>query len=88
MNKIEKETNDATIKGIRNLFRLEKENKAIKDRMIRDIRNLFEFEEEDYYKSVRVGNFWSDNYTEYKSKGARKTLSVKEYLNKIRQYLS
>ena len=56
--------------------------------MIRDIRNLFEIEEEDYYKSVREGNFWSDNYIEYKSKGARKTLSVKEYLDKIRQYLS
>ena len=30
--KTEKETNDAAIKGIKNRFRLKKENKAIKDR--------------------------------------------------------
>ena len=27
--------------------------------------NLFEHEEEDYYKPVRVGNFWSNNYIDY-----------------------
>ena len=47
----------------------------------------FEHEEEDYYKPVRVGNFWSNNYIEYKNKGDSKTLSAEEYLNKIRQYL-
>ena len=37
---------------------------------------------------LRVSNFWSNNYIEYESKGDRnKTLSVKEYLNKIRPYL-
>ena len=45
--------------------------------MIRDIRNHFEHEEEDYYKPVRIGNFWSNEYTEYKSKSDRKALSVK-----------
>ena len=71
-----------------NLFRLEKENKAIKYRILRDIRDLSEHEEEEnYYKPVRVGNFWSNNYIEYKSKGDRKTLSVDEYLDKIRPYL-
>ena len=45
--------------------------------MIRDIRNHFEHEEEDYYKPVRVGNFWSNKYIEYKSKSNRKALSVK-----------
>ena len=36
---------------------------------------------ENYYKPVRVGNFWSNNYIEYKSNGDKnKTLSVKEYL--------
>ena len=55
------------IKDIRNLFRLQKETKSIKDRIIRDIRNLFEHEEEDYYKSVRINNFWSNNYIEYES---------------------
>ena len=73
--------------GIRNLFRLKKENKAIKDRLIRGIRNIFEHEEESYYKPVRVGKFSSNNYFEYKNKGDRKTLSVKKYLNKIRPYL-
>ena len=69
------------------LFRLEKEHKAIKDRIIRDVRNLFEYEEEDYCKPVRVDNVWSNSYIEYKSKGDRKTLSVEEYLDEIRPYL-
>ena len=70
---------DRIIRDIRNLFRLEKEIKAIKYRIIRNIRNLFEYEEEEnYYKLVRVSNFWS--------KGDRKTLSAEEYLNKIRPY--
>ena len=77
------------IKDIRNRFRLEKETKAIKDRILRDIRNLFEHEEEEnYYKPVRVSNFWSNNCIEYKSNDDRnKTLSAEEYLHKIRQYL-
>ena len=51
-----------TIKNIRNLFRLEKETKAIKDRILRYIKNLFEHEEEEnYYKPVRVKNFRSNN---------------------------
>ena len=44
-NKVGKK-NDATFKGIRNLLRLEKENKAIKDRIIRDIRNLVRLDKE------------------------------------------
>ena len=35
--------------------------KQLKNRTVRDIRNLFEHEEKDYYKPVRVGNFWSNN---------------------------
>ena len=51
-----------TIKNIRNLFRLEKETRAIKDRILRYIKNLFEHEEEEnYYKPVRVKNFRSNN---------------------------
>ena len=83
LEKLKKETIDTTIKDIRNLFRLEKENKAIKVRIIKEnnvikdiilrgIRNLFE-NEENYYKPVRVCNFWSDIYIEYES---MKTLSV------------
>ena len=87
INKLERETIDAAIKGIRNLFRPEKENKRIRDRIIRDIRSPFEHEEENYYKPVRIGNFCSNNYNEYKSKGNGKTLSIAEYLNKIKSYL-
>ena len=45
---------------MRNLLKLKRQNEAIKDRIIRDNRNLFEHEEE-YYKSVTVGNFCSNN---------------------------
>ena len=57
--------------------------------MHRDIKDLFEYEEEEnYYKPLRVSNFWSNNYIEYKSSRDRnKTLSVEEYLNKTRSYL-
>ena len=79
--------NYTAIKDTRNLFRLEKEIKAIKDRILRDIKNLFEYEEEDYYKPLIVNNFLSNSYIEYKSKGDRKPVSVEEYLNKIKPYL-
>ena len=82
--KIEKETNYAAIESIRNLFRLKKENKAIKDTIIRDIKNFFEHEEEDYYKPVELDKAWSSNFIKCKSKGNGKTLSVKEYINKIK----
>ena len=87
--RLKKEQNYTAIKDIRNLFRQEKETKAIKDRILRDIKNLFEHEEEEnYYKPVRVSNFWSNNYIEYESNGdSNKTLSVEEYLTKIRPYL-
>ena len=39
---------------------------------------------EDYYKPVRVGNFWSNIYIECEGNGDRnKTLSIEKYLNKI-----
>ena len=86
--RLKKELNYTAIKDIRNLFRQEKETKAIKDRIRRDIKTVFEHKEENYYKPVRVNNFWSNNYIEYESNGDRnKTLSVAEYLNKIRPYL-
>ena len=57
--------------------------------MLRDIKNLFEHEEEDNnYRPVRVNNFWSNNYIEYKSNGdIDKRLYVENYLNKVRSYL-
>ena len=43
----------------------------------------------NYYKPVRVNNFWSNNYIEYERNGDRnKTLSVEEYLNKIGPYFT
>ena len=89
LKKENKAIKNKVIGQIRNLFRLKKENKEIKNRVIRCIRNLFEPKEEiNYYKSVRAGNFWSNNYIEYKSNRDRdKTQSVEEYLNKIRPKL-
>ena len=57
--------------------------------MLRDVKNLFDHEEEDnYYKPVRVSNFWSSSSIEYESNGDRnKALSFEEYLNKITLYL-
>ena len=67
---------------MKNIFKLEVETQAIKDIILTDIKNLFEHEEEEnYYKTVRVSNFWSNNYIEYESNSDRnKILSVEEYL--------
>ena len=46
---MKKELNYTAIKDIRNLFRLQKKNKAIKDRILRDIKNLFEHEEKEKF---------------------------------------
>ena len=75
--------------NIGNLFKLEKENKAIKFIILRNTRNLFDNEEkENYYKPVRVNNFCSSSYIEYESNSDRnKTIPVEEYLNKFRPYL-
>ena len=85
---LKNEVDDAIIKYIRNLFRLKKENELIKERIVKGIRNLLEHEKEDYYKAVRVGNFWSNNHIECESNGDRdKTLSVEVYRNETRPYL-
>ena len=48
--------------------------------------NLFK---EDHYKPVRIGNAFSSNYIEYKSNGDKdKTLSIKDYFDEIKPYLS
>ena len=55
--------------------------------IIRDIKNLCE-QEEDYYKSLRISNFYSNNDIEYENNGGRnKTLSIKKYLDEINLYL-
>ena len=72
---------------IRDIRNVEEEDKGIKEMINRNVSNLFEHEEEDYYKPATASNFWSNRYIEYKSKGDRKTLSVEEYLNKIKPFL-
>ena len=53
--------------------------------IIRDIITLFELDKENYYEPVRIGNAFTSSYTEYESKRDRnKTLSIEEYLDKIR----
>ena len=45
-------------------------------------------QEGDYYKPIRVGNFWNNSYIEYKSSCDRsKNLSLKDYLDKMEPYL-
>ena len=70
-------------------MRLEKENKSNGNMILRDIRNLLENQEEkNYHEPVRVNSFWSNNYIEHESNGDRnETLSIEEYLTKIRTYL-
>ena len=48
---------------MKNLFRLKKEIESIEDRILRDTKNLFEnkIEESNYYKPVKVNNFYSNN---------------------------
>ena len=62
------------IKRIRNLFAIKTENKATKDRIIRDIRTLLK-EEDNYFRPIKAGNVWNNNYIEYKSNG----IKIKRY---------
>ena len=56
---------------------------------MRDIENLFyEFSKEDYYKPILVTSSFKGNYKYYESRGDKeKSLSVKQYLNKITPHL-
>ena len=74
--KIEKESRYDTIKNIRNLFKLKKENKANKDQKISDIRNIFELENENYYKPIRVGNFYGNICIKYEGNSDRDKKSI------------
>ena len=86
LSRLRKAIDDSTTKDIRNLFRRRKRNKTIKDKMIRDIKAFVE--EDNYYKPIKEGNFWKTYYTEYERNSAKsKSLSVKEYVIKIKLYL-
>ena len=61
-------------------------------RTLRDIRTLFA-SEEDYYKLIKVCSAFNDNYMKYERKyesngDKDKTLSIKEYLDKIEPNLN
>ena len=60
----------------------------MKDMIISDIRNLFELENEDYYKPIRVGNLYSNNYIKSNMNIMvieinNKYISIEKYLNKL-----
>ena len=58
-------------------------------KIIYDPKDNLSKQEEDNYKSKRIGNAFSSNYIEYKSGGNKdKTLSIKDYLDEIKPYLS
>ena len=62
----------------------------IEYRGIRDVKLFFDLSiNEDYYESIKTNDAFNSNYIEYESKGDKnKTLSIKEYLNMIRPYLT
>ena len=75
----------------KNLFELKKyyDYDDIEYKGIRDVQNFFTLSiDEDGYMPIRTSGF-NCNYMEYESKGYKdKILSIKEYLNIIRPYLS
>ena len=62
----------------------------IKYKGIGDEKNLFDLSiDEEYYKPIKSNDSFNNNYIEYKSKGDKdKTLSIKEYLNMMKPFLS
>ena len=57
---------------------------------IRNVRNLFDLSiDEDYYKPIITNGTFNNNYIQYESMGDKdKSLSIKEYIDVIRPYLS
>ena len=60
----------------------------IKKTLYNPKNNIFK-PKEDNYKPIRIGSGFSSNYIEYKSNGDKdKTVSIKDYLDEIKPYLS
>ena len=54
----------------------------------KEILQEFTESEKDYYKLVRVRNFWNNNFIKYESNGDKdKTLSIKIYFDETKPYL-
>ena len=62
----------------------------IEYRGIKNVRDLFDLSvDENYYKPIIARGAFDGNYTQYESKGEKgKNLSIKEYLNIIKPYIS
>ena len=75
-----------------NLFKTKKccDYDDIEYRGIRNARDLFDLSiDEDYYKPIIARGALNSGYFQYESKGDKgKNLSIKEYLNMIKPYLS
>ena len=63
---------------------------GIEYRGIRNVRDIFDLSiDEDYYKPIIAKGAFDGSYIQYESKGDKgKNLSIKEYLNLIKPYLS
>ena len=60
-----------------------------RDKVLRDKVLILYESEEDCYEPVRTSNVFNNNYIEYDSNEDKdKILSVEEYLDMIKQYLS
>ena len=57
---------------------------------IRDVKDLFDLSiDEDYYKPIITKGSFNSSYIQYESRGDKgKNLSIKQYLDTIRPYLS
>ena len=59
-------------------------------RGIKDVKDLFDLSiDEDYYKPIITNSAFNSNYIQYERRGSKdKILTVNEYLDIIRPYLS
>ena len=66
---------------------IRKENRD-KDKILRDLKFLLETEK-DHYEPKKIARTFNNNYIQYEIMGVKdKNLSVKEYIDVIRLYLS
>ena len=74
----------------KNLSKPKKYCDNIKYKGIRSVRNLFDLSiDEYYYKPITINDNFNNNYIQYESKGNKdKILTINEYLDMIRPYLS
>ena len=93
-DKEKEEIYDHLVKLVRTLDKKEKYKYHDRDDLdyhgIRDIENLFDnVNDNDYYKPILVKSSFKENYKYYESRGDKdKKLSVEQYLDMIKPYLS